>query len=394
MNRLTLRIPVAALLLGAAMTAAPALAGESREARDDYKRDFSKTLPVKPGQRLDIDHSQGKLRITTHSAPELRIQARIEVSTSATGEAKTFGDAIAITVEESGGAIVVRSKYPEKKWHFVDKGFVSYSVDFDIAMPETMPLAARNKFGDISVENLKANSELSNANGKIVFRNGKGEQRIENSFGAIDLTGNVGSVDVSGANGNVSVADVQGAAQIRNRFGKVTASRIQGKLTISGSNGAAIITDAKGPVSVTNSFGSVEARNLGGPLEVENTNGAVNADTVKGSATVRSSFGSVVRSAIGGDATVTCSNGAISVSGIEGAADLRGSFAKVTASKVKKGVKVVRSGADPFRDGNARLSARRLVHGPFGAASRPLLGRRKLDRAGSRRRRRAECRRG
>ena len=161
MNRLTLRIPVAALLLGAAIAAAPrpALAGESREARDDYKRDFSKTLPVKPGQRLDIDHSQGKLRITTHSAPELRIQARIEVSTSATGEAKTFGDAIAITVEESGGAIVVRSKYPEKKWHFVDKGFVSYSVDFDIAMPETMPLAARNKFGDISVENLKANSE-------------------------------------------------------------------------------------------------------------------------------------------------------------------------------------------------------------------------------------------
>ena len=98
MNRLTLRIPVAALLLGAAMTTAPALAGESREARDDYERDFSKTIAVKPGQRLDIDHSQGALRITTHSAPEVRIRARIEVSTSATGEAKTFGDAIAITV--------------------------------------------------------------------------------------------------------------------------------------------------------------------------------------------------------------------------------------------------------------------------------------------------------
>ena len=41
----------------------------------DHKRDFSKTLPVKPGQRLEVDHSQGKLRITTHGLPEVRIQA-------------------------------------------------------------------------------------------------------------------------------------------------------------------------------------------------------------------------------------------------------------------------------------------------------------------------------
>jgi hypothetical protein len=340
MNRFSLR---AFLLLGAlaALSAAPALA----EGRDDYERDFSRTLTAKPGQRLDVDHSQGALRIRTHPGSDVQVRAHIEVSTSATGEAKTFGEGIAITVEEAAGAIVVRTRYPEKKWHFTDSGFVSYSVDYDIVMPETMPLSARNRFGDISVENLKANGTISNANGKVVFRNGRGEQKLENAFGAIELLGNAGSVDVTGANGQVSVVDVTGAAQIRNRFGKVEAARIQGKLTISGSNGAAIVTDVKGPVSVTNSFGSVEARNIGAGLEVENGNGAVNADTIKGPATVRSSFGSVILTGIAGDATVHNTNGAISVSGIEGSADLRGSFAKVSASKIKKGLKVVAQNA-------------------------------------------------
>lgn len=344
MKRHSLRGPLAALLM-LVLGATAARAEVSREAPDGYERDFFKNVPVKPGQRLSVEHSQGALRITTHAASEVRIRAHIAVSTSAVGEAKTFGEAIAITVEESGGAITVRSRYPEKKWHFVDKGFVSYSVDFDILMPATMPLSARNKFGDVSVENLKANGNLWNANGKVVFRSGSGEQHIENSFGPIELTGNTGSVELSGANGDVSVADVVGAAQIRNRFGKVTASRIQGNVTIAGSNGAAVISDVKGPVSVTNSFGSVDARNLASSLEVENSNGAVNAQGVKGSATVRSSFGGVQLSAIGGDATVTCSNGAITVSGIEGSADLRGSFARVAASKVKKGVKILAQNA-------------------------------------------------
>ncbi len=367
MNRLFFRAALLPLVLLAALSAAPALG----DARDDYKRDFSRTLTVKPGQRLDIDHSQGAVRISTHPSPDIQIRAHIEVSTSASGEAKTFGEGISVTVEESGEAIVVRTRYPEKKWHFSDSGFVSYSVDFDIVMPETMPLSARNKFGDVSVLNLKANGTISNVNGKVVFRSGKGEQKIENAFGAIELLGNAGAVDVTGANGTVSVVDVNGAAQIRNRFGKVEAARIQGKVTISGSNGTAAVTDVKGPVSVTNSFGTVDARNIGAALDVENGNGAVNADTVKGPANVRSSFGSVILTGIAGDATVNNNNGGISVSNVDGSADLRGSFAKVSATKIKKGLKVVAQNAPVSA---ADVGGTAYVKTSFGAAEVERVG--------------------
>ena len=72
-----------------------------REARVDFDRGFSKTLAVKAGQRLDIEHSQGALRVSSHTLPEIRIEARIPVSSSGTHGAQSFGEAIVIAVEDT-----------------------------------------------------------------------------------------------------------------------------------------------------------------------------------------------------------------------------------------------------------------------------------------------------
>lgn len=173
---------VAVLLLAALVAAAPALsAGESRDPRSDYDRDFSRTLPFKAGQRLDVEHSQGAIRIGTHALPEVRIRAKITVSSSDAAGAQKFGEGISITVEDTGSAIFVRTKFPEKKWSFFGSGNISYSVDYDITMPETMPLSARNKFGDVTVVGLKAASTIVGANGQLAFSDGRGRQRLENA---------------------------------------------------------------------------------------------------------------------------------------------------------------------------------------------------------------------
>src|SRR4030095_7445083 len=198
----------------------------------EYERTFSKTVAVKAGQKVEIEHSQGALRVRTHKLPEVRIEARVHVSSSEEGEAKSFGDAIAITVEETGTAVVVRTRYPEKKWTFRGSGHISFSVDYDILMPESAPLSARNKFGDISVEGLKAASEIANANGRVAFRDGKGVQRIENAFGPIEVQRNAGDVTVNGSNGAVGVNEVEGSVDVRNRFGPVTLTKVRGKTSV------------------------------------------------------------------------------------------------------------------------------------------------------------------
>src|SRR5262249_55180693 len=172
-----LRAAVAAVLLLA--LAAPASAREeSRESGGNFDRDFSKTLPVKAGQKLEIEHSQGSLRIGTHALNEVRVKAKITVSSSDGEWAQKFGEGIAITVEDVGSTIAIRTKYPDQGIHFSGRGHVSFAVDMEVTMPETMPLSARCKFGDVSVAGLKAAGTVVNANGQLAFSEGRGRQRL------------------------------------------------------------------------------------------------------------------------------------------------------------------------------------------------------------------------
>jgi putative adhesin len=329
----------AAIFAFCLVVSGPAM-GDDRDGRPQYEREFQKTTAWKGGQRVEIEHSQGAVRIRTHKLPEVRIQARIHISSSQEAEAKKFGDAIAITVEETGTGVLVRTKYPEKKWSFEGSGHISFSVDYDILMPETAPLSVRNKFGEISVEGLKASATLSNANGSTSFRDGRGTQKLENAFGTIELTRNVGDVGVSCSNGAVAVTDVEGSLDLRNRFGSVTVTKIRGKAQVVSSNGTVTVADVTGPATITGSFGKVSVRDVTGALEIENSNGPVEATKVGSSARVRNSFGSVEVSGVSGDAVVDNSNAGVTLTDVSGSAQVHTSFGAVRIAKVGKGVRV------------------------------------------------------
>jgi hypothetical protein len=192
------------------------------EPRPTFSLDLARTLPVKPGQRLDIEHQLGAIRLTTHARAEVVIKARISVSATDLAVAKAFAEGIAISVDGNGQTVVVRTTYPEQpkpgllaKLRFWDRGSVSYSVDFDLVVPETMPVAARNKFGDVTAIGLKADATISNANGALLFSDGGGQATLENRFGRIEVVRHAGPVTVTGANGAVTVEDVGGPARCR-----------------------------------------------------------------------------------------------------------------------------------------------------------------------------------
>ena len=66
-------------------------------------------------------------------------------------EARSFAEQIQVRVEESGSGIMVRTEYP-KTW---TRRNISYSVNYEITMPETAPLELRNRFGAVTVQNLQ-----------------------------------------------------------------------------------------------------------------------------------------------------------------------------------------------------------------------------------------------
>lgn len=327
MKRIALLVPGLLFCLGASAIAGPA------PDREEHKRSFHREVPLPAGRKLSIEHSNGVIRVRTHREPRAVIDAAIRVSSSDEAGAERFANEIAIEVSESTHGVSIKTRYPEKRWTFEGRGYVSYSVDYDILLPESAPLDVRNRFGNVEVTGLKASSGIKNTNGSITVRAGAGTQRLENSFGSIELTGNEGDATVVNSNGSITVAGLQGTLDASNRFGKVTATRITGSTTIVNSNGSVSLTASSGGADLTNSFGSVSVVGLGGPLKVKNSNGSVDATRISGDADLNTSFGAIVFSDVKG--RVTCS----------------GSNSRVTGSKVTESVTVTNTfGAVEIKD--------------------------------------------
>jgi DUF4097 and DUF4098 domain-containing protein YvlB len=329
------RLSAAAALL-AVLTPA---AARAREAREEARREFARTVALRGGQSFRLEHEQGDVVIRTHALAEARIAAHIRVSAPSAAEADAAAQQVAIQVTETPAGVAVRTQYPQARGRNL-----SYAVDYDITLPETTPLQARNSFGSFTLNGLKADGDVRNSHGRLSFADGKGRQRLENSFGAVDVARNEGDVTVVNQNGAVKVEDVQGALEVTNRFGRVEVQRVRGAATVTNGNGAVLLAEAGGPSRISNSFGAVEATAVRGDLAVNNGNGTITVRNVSGAADLRTSFGALTFEDVGKLVAVN-NNGRVTGSRVGGAADVRTSFGAVELSQVQGDAVVANSNA-------------------------------------------------
>jgi hypothetical protein len=308
-------------------------------AREEYTRRFDKTLALRSGQRVSLEHKLGDIVIRTHPQQDLVIHADIRVSASDTNQAKQFADRLEILVEPSASQVSIRTRYPETPSSFLGHN-VSYCVRYEVTVPEAAPLQVRNSFGAVSVTGVKASSDVTTSHGALEFRDGRGAQRLENSFAGIKVANNVGDVTIQASNGGVDISDITGAATVRDRFVSVTAARVSKGLTIINSNGAVQVTDSGGSGSIRNSFGGVTVRSFRGDLIVNNANGKVEATNVQGPAELNTSFGQVQFSDIGGQLSIRTSNSSVNGGKVNGPATIQTSFGSVTVSDIQRAVRI------------------------------------------------------
>ncbi|HYB54499.1 MAG TPA: hypothetical protein VEG84_11590 [Thermoanaerobaculia bacterium] len=230
----TRALAAAALL---AVVAAPAAA----RGREEVSRSFQKSVALPAGRRVSIDHSHGNLTVTSRKEPTVSINATIHVSSSSKDAAEGMSRDIRIEVEETEGGLSVRTVYPERRGGFLGFGSLSFSVDYEIVMPELCPLSVHNRFGDVSVSGLRAGGDIANSNGKLVLRDGAGSLRLENSFGSIELAGSAGDASVVNANGSVTASNIGGELEIRNRFGRTGITKVGRRCVVASSNGDVIL---------------------------------------------------------------------------------------------------------------------------------------------------------
>jgi formylmethanofuran dehydrogenase subunit D len=307
-------------------------------ARDEYTRTFDKSFTVQSGEKIWLEHKFGDIVIRARPQQEVVVHADIRISASDSDLAKQYANQVEILVQ-SGGELSIRTKYPDMQRSFGHRD-VSFSVRYEITVPETSPLAVRNSFGAISVSGIKAPSEIHNSHGEIRFRDGRGAQRIENSFASFNVAGNAGDVTIDDTNGSVAASAITGSATIRNRFASVTVAGVSNGVSITNNNGAVSVTDSGGAGSVKNSFSSVAVRNFRGDLNITNTNGQIEALNVSGSADIRNGFGGVRFADIKGPVSISSHNARVEGSKTGGPVTIRNSFGAVVVDGVPGAIEI------------------------------------------------------
>jgi len=318
---------------------APVGAALGSDQRDEVKREFTKTVPWRSGQRVCVVHSLGSVTVRTHTGNEVLLRVDMRGSADNRAEAEQFIQQIEIQVEESAAGVCFRTKYPEQQGR--RRGNWSFSAAYDLTVPESAALDLRNTFGSVSVAGTKASAVVQNAHGSVRFVDSHGSQRIENTFGSIEVSNNTGDVEVTGGNGTVTVDQIQGSARVRNRFGRTSATHIKQNLTLHNDNGGVLVTAVGGSATVVNSFGSTEVEDVGGAADVQNSNGRITARNLRGGASLRTSFGNMEATDITGNAVLNSSNGRILLRNVSGSAEVTASFGQVDAGQVQKGIRVM-----------------------------------------------------
>jgi DUF4097 and DUF4098 domain-containing protein YvlB len=168
------------------------LAGEA------YKDTFSKTLPLKAGERFSLKNVNGGVTIATWKDDKVEIKA---VKTARRNEEDLAK--VEIRVEESAGSVSVKAVWPK----FPRRANVT--VDFTVMVPEGVNLAEVGTVnGDVDVTGRYGRAEVGTTNGSVTVKDASGELEADTTNGEVRVSRFDGRIKADTTNGDIRLVGV------------------------------------------------------------------------------------------------------------------------------------------------------------------------------------------
>jgi DUF4097 and DUF4098 domain-containing protein YvlB len=243
-------------------------------AGEEYREDFSKTLPLKAGDRFSLDNVNGSVAVATWKENKVEIKA-VKIARRNEKDLKE----VEILVDEGPGSVSVKAVWPK----FPRR--VNVNVEFEVLVPEGVVLD--------EVETTNGGIEISGRFLRIDTGTTNGSVRIENASGELDASTTNGSIIVSRFEGRIKADTTNGNIRLEGVAFKdgVSADTTNGSITLAIDSPESLNADLKArttngsvtvdfPITLQNLKGSkkhIEGKiGQGGPLiELDTTNGSI-----------------------------------------------------------------------------------------------------------------------
>jgi DUF4097 and DUF4098 domain-containing protein YvlB len=242
-----------AVLLLLAATASAGLFGDGC----DFTAARSAAAPVAGATHIVIIGRAGELRVTgARGATEVRAKG-----TACASDRDTLGE-ITLTATRSGSEVRIEAHTPEMHWG-------SAALDFEVVVPENVPLTIDDTSGELRVENVAA-SVIHDTSGAMTVRNVTGDLAIDDTSGEISVEHVSGQVTIHDTSGSIDVEDA-GAVDIpSDGSGSVEIHHVRQNVTVgSKGSGSITVTDIGGDFTVRHKgSGAIDYQRVSGRVDV------------------------------------------------------------------------------------------------------------------------------
>ncbi len=240
----------------------------------EHREDFSKTLPLKAGERFSLESVNGDVRVSTWKEAQVEIKA-----VKSTRRSEEELDKVEIRVEEIAGGVSVKAIWPK----FPRRA--SVSVDFEIRLPEGVVLdGIETVNGGIEVRGPFVRADVGTTNGSVTVEDGSGELEADTTNGGIRVSRFEGRIEADTTNGNIRLEgiSVKGGLEAGTTNGSISVSfvspeTLNADLSAHTTNGSITVDFPVTLKALRQSKRHVEAKiGQGGlPIELGTTNGSI-----------------------------------------------------------------------------------------------------------------------
>lgn len=174
------------------------LAGQTLDAQTFTDRELkAKTFKVLPETVVEINNKYGKVHVTPWRKDSVRFEVEIILNSNSVSRLSKLKSGIEIDFTSSKSYISAISDFGTNGNQLMNElrnlseqlipGKNTLEVNYRVYTPEYINLNIINKFGDIYIDDLRGEINISLSNGDMKINSLNGEARIELSFGSADI---------------------------------------------------------------------------------------------------------------------------------------------------------------------------------------------------------------
>jgi DUF4097 and DUF4098 domain-containing protein YvlB len=248
---------------------------------EEHDNDVQLDQAIPAAGTVNIDNPRGDVTVTTSTDGQMHVRAHQVVHTSSDDNARKFFDQVKPKIEPSSSGAVV--SVPSKN---------GARVDLTIEIPEKSFATINAGHGDVTVEGLKNNVDVTNHHGDVKFDNIGGDVHARMDHGDVSAHQVDGHAFVDGHADDVTLSEVKGQVVLDGEFFGDThleqvgstvhfhtsrtdldMPRMSGDLTMDSSDLTA--SQIQGPVRIITRSKNIDLTQVAGDVHIDNSDGDV-----------------------------------------------------------------------------------------------------------------------